>query len=492
MEPPRKFIILTQPRTGSTFACHLLESHPHAYCYQELFSHVEGHSERFNTFLGNLRKEQVGFTSEDLPALVTAYLSAIHSLPGFRAIGFKLLLDQLVKYPSLADWIDAENVHIIHLIRDNPLEILLSKTRARQTNEWHSSKDVAQCSSVLPSGQPLLNELEAIVQTDLDIQHFVRGRRHTTIHYDDLVESPKDALLPSLLALGLGPAGLSSPTKKLNRLPLREAIENFEEVAETLTGTTFEALLENAPAKQTAEKAPPIVFLNIPGTGGESFEHVLRARFGAKSVFMAYPHINGPIENFITQDYRTKKTFQAISGDFTYNILYFMPNGSRFICIIMNPIHRAIRAYSDFIKENNKLLNNKISLADFSSPHSGFNQDNLQTKYIAGAKLDMPCTHEIYEIALHNMQSMNIMVGVKEMKEETRDYFSKIMKPTSNCEIYRKKDIDTRFIGNNEMLALSRHNEFDIKLYAEAVNNLKMLTPDSLPERLELHEGIPA
>lgn len=492
MEPPRKFIILTQPRTGSTFACHLLESHPRAYCYQELFSHVEGHPERFNTFLGNLRKEQVGFSPEDLPALIKAYLSAIHSLPGFRAIGFKLLLDQLVKYPSLTDWIDAENVHIIHLIRDNPLEILLSKTRARQTNEWHSSKDVAQCSSVLPSGQPLLDALEAIVRTDLDIQHFVRGRRHTTIHYDDLVESPKDVLLPSLLALGLGPAGLSSPTKKLNRLPLREAIGNFAEVAETLTGTTFETLLESATAKQTAKKASPIVFLNIPGTGGESFEHVLKARFGAKSVFMAYQHINGPIENFITQDYRTKKTFAAISGDFTYNIHQFMLNGSKFICIIMNPIHRVLRAFSSFIKKSNKLHNNKISLVNFSSPHSGFNQDNLQTKYIAGAKLDMPCTSETYEIALHNMKSMNIMVGVKEMKEETLDYFSKIMKPTSSCKICRQKGIDTRFIGDNEMLALSRHNEFDIKLYAEAVNNLKMPAPHPLPEALELHEGVRA
>lgn len=90
------------------------------------------------------------------------------------------------------------------------------------------------------------------------------------------------------------------------------------------------------------------------------------------------------------------------------------------------------------------------------------------------------------------MKSMNIMVGVKEMKEETLDYFSKIMKPTSSCKICRQKGIDTRFIGDNEMLALSRHNEFDIKLYAEAVNNLKMPAPHPLPEALELHEGVRA
>ena len=133
--PVTRFVVLSTQRSGSTWVVDMLTSHPRVVAYSELFMH------------GGQGTPKVGGSEKDLPYWQTfiadkAAAAVSHARtssgatsarrwterPGVDAVGFKLMYSQLTRIarpltPAL--WL--KRVRIIHLMRRNALDVVLSR-----------------------------------------------------------------------------------------------------------------------------------------------------------------------------------------------------------------------------------------------------------------------------------------------------------------------------------------------------------------------------
>ena len=166
-----KFVILSTQRSGSTFLRTWLNNHPQIRAHDELFLNRVAVEDDFESFLARsaLRKlswsagERIPFlrssirdsflrkTCSDKPisppavAVESEDSKTIFQLEDSlsrctaSAVGFKLMYNQLEEHPSLHRWLIRKNVFVIHLVRTNVIDIVVSRTMAERTGRWHST-----------------------------------------------------------------------------------------------------------------------------------------------------------------------------------------------------------------------------------------------------------------------------------------------------------------------------------------------------------------
>jgi hypothetical protein len=163
---------------------------------------------------------------------------------GCRTIGFKLMYDEARPYPELFLYLRSRRVRVLHLRRENLLDIAVSQmgtTIRAHVHAWHPHQR---------------EDLRIPVDTSVLIPWLVRLERERKvaglllrlsglavhdITYESLMQS--DAALDGALAfLGLpdaAAAGLHCGMLKLAPLSHRAGLANFDEVARLLAGTRF-------------------------------------------------------------------------------------------------------------------------------------------------------------------------------------------------------------------------------------------------------------
>ncbi len=232
----------------------MLNSHPAAVAYSELL--LEGARgkpkwggekdlEFWNDFYDFEHQEQPDASQTEL---LFEYLERVFApRSGCLAVGFKLMYGQFGAYHDLYEYISSKDVTIVHLIRENALDIVLSKETAVQRGVFHS-RDKESTSAIkvrLPVDQ-LITQLVAQRRAVERAKETFRGGglRYMEISYEHLLADEMNfQSILCFLGLPLVSAGLGSPLRKLNLASHRELIENYDAVAELLRGTSFEELL---------------------------------------------------------------------------------------------------------------------------------------------------------------------------------------------------------------------------------------------------------
>jgi LPS sulfotransferase NodH len=228
----------------------MLNSHPRVLAYSELFMH------------GGEGKPKWG-QEQDLPYWQTyargkrrlakpywlwEYLGqAYRERPGIDAIGFKLMYSQLTRIsrplmPAL--WL--KRVRIIHLIRRNALDVLLSKEAgaAREGRLHARDGDTVEQVRLNLDTATLLRRMtlheRAIAGARVRFKRV--GLPYTEVVYEDLA-ADESGFVSLFEFLDVEPAPVSSSLQKLNPSSHEELIENYGEVREALADTEFAALL---------------------------------------------------------------------------------------------------------------------------------------------------------------------------------------------------------------------------------------------------------
>lgn len=172
---------------------------------------------------------------------------AFRERPDVDAIGFKLMYSQLTRIskplmPSL--W--AKRVRIIHLIRRNALDVVLSKeTGAARGGKLHAraGDDVERVRIRLQTDDLLrrmtLHE-RAIEGARVRFKRV--GLPYREVVYEDLAED-ESGFASLFQFLDVEPAPVSSSLQKINPTAHEELIENYGEVRDALDGTKFAAQL---------------------------------------------------------------------------------------------------------------------------------------------------------------------------------------------------------------------------------------------------------
>jgi LPS sulfotransferase NodH len=241
-----RFCILTSQRSGSTWLRSLLDSPPEIRCFGELFLYRPWSTWPDSRFLPfyEFRQKQRGLR----PGITLGYLDGLSHYPGeHQAIGFKLMYNQLATFfPEILYELIRRRYKIIHMVRENQLDVLISQQRRKLTGVAHTTSaeppvcvhlDVSRLWWQLRLHEAMVLSARAFLRLiPLDVQE---------ITYEQL-QSSRDTTLTSisrLLGVQSDKVHYQSDMRKINTSGYRKCIANYEEVNARLCGTRFARLL---------------------------------------------------------------------------------------------------------------------------------------------------------------------------------------------------------------------------------------------------------
>jgi hypothetical protein len=169
-----------------------------------------------------------------------------------RAIGFKLMYDQVRLYPAILVYLRMRAIRVLHMIRTNVLDLFLSRQalqqRSRSVAHARSSAERVETVRVVPvNTSQLLPQLTRLRREQKVARSVLKvlGLAKYEFSYEGALAD--DAILwQALRFVGvqeIGGIDLSPIMLKLAPMSHRDGIANFDEVAETLAGTAFARLL---------------------------------------------------------------------------------------------------------------------------------------------------------------------------------------------------------------------------------------------------------
>jgi len=273
------FILLTFPRTGSTFIRIWLDSHPEIRSHGEVFlghylnedgfalhcrnSYALGgirHSLHFNRVLKRLGARCVP------DRYVDEYLERFYGDPQFPApwvsykentssvgelnkpwAGFKLMYYQLLALPRLGQYIRDKRFAVLHLTRNNLLKQYVSLQRMREKKMSHSTSDVVKASPVTLDVNRMLRHFERMRK---DIrrfrEQFQSHERYCEFSYEEFFADPDAVGVRIAETLGVGQSPMEgAKLKKTSTNRLAGEIANCDEVATALKGAKYESYLDD-------------------------------------------------------------------------------------------------------------------------------------------------------------------------------------------------------------------------------------------------------
>lgn len=253
------FILLATQRTGSSWVQETLNSHPNLKVYTELF--IAGSRgmplwepndiEFLNTYWETHARRPRRLTHH---YWTVRYLQRVFDQPGWAAVGFKYMYDQVRHTPPVLAYAAARRIRVVHLIRRNLLDVVISNQRALHTGIFHMAADgrppipwapaeLDRTRFRLDPGQ-VLGELHRLERERELARRWLRATRTPTVEveYEALLADPR-RFGDILSFLGAEPAELSSGLRKIGTEPRAAVVENLPELEAALAGTPFAGFL---------------------------------------------------------------------------------------------------------------------------------------------------------------------------------------------------------------------------------------------------------
>ena len=241
------FIILTTNRSGSVWVISTLSGFQDVNSQGELFLPRPRVSEkRWDSEFAYTRYiETNGLKIR--PFSVFSYLNALYSRPGI--VGFKLMYAQLGLYPEILAYLIRHRIRVVHLIRQNHLDVLISYAVKAQIGKAH-----------LLSGQSAPEDVRVTLDTKTLVRQmaWLRNKQniarrlltlcklpHIEITYEELLRDQAhfDKIL-NFLSIDPQEQKASSTVVKIRRGGHSDVIRNYDEVKNVLENSHFAALLE--------------------------------------------------------------------------------------------------------------------------------------------------------------------------------------------------------------------------------------------------------
>lgn len=251
------FVVLARQRSGSTWVMDLLNSHPQITGFPELF-----HSDEFGRpavggncelYLWNSYRAAHDWPTGRLARtrLYFQYLDqeVFRARPDFDAVGLKLMYNQSVSSIALPLYLKLRGVRIVHLIRRNSLDAILSAEAVRARGIAHATAgaDVGRLKIPLETHSLRYRLDERAGEIEAARRYCqTLGTPTCELFYEDVVQDVA-SLVPTLELLGVDPdvSRLTSELKKLNATSHRDLIDNYDEIRAVLDGTPYASLLRD-------------------------------------------------------------------------------------------------------------------------------------------------------------------------------------------------------------------------------------------------------
>lgn len=239
MRGSTRFVVLSTQRSGSTWVVDMLDSHPRVSCYGELLlpegtgKHPVGAQDTV-PLSDVLRERRSGSLARHLEGW--RYLDRLYGGQA-ESVGFKLMYAQVRAFPWLLAYLAVRRVKVLHVVRTNKFDQVLSRIVARETDQYH----------VLPGEEVIQGKVrvdvdELVDQMEWEERKVGQFRRLLSllpvpsleVSYESLV-SGETGYETLLRFVGVAPEGdLISRLTRIGSRTYEERIENYDEVRKAL------------------------------------------------------------------------------------------------------------------------------------------------------------------------------------------------------------------------------------------------------------------
>ncbi len=258
-----RFIVVGGPRTGSSMLVQALNSSPRITCFREVFNgrldFVDFSVEGYDNFSSRERT----LRSDDPVRFLRERVFCPHP-ERVRAVGFKFLYGQHWDFPGIMErLIEDRELRVLDLRRHNPLRMLVSFKLAQLTGVW-AQRDAPNLTRAnllqalrhpmrtlqriqrrlpparLPGGGPrprvTISPEECytfMVETNMKTARYDElfgDHPKLTLFYEDMVDRRDDLFAEAQSFLGVEPGPLTVTIRRQNPEPLRELIENYDQL----------------------------------------------------------------------------------------------------------------------------------------------------------------------------------------------------------------------------------------------------------------------
>ena len=244
-----KFVVLTTNRSGSVWLISTLSSLPNVTAQGELFlPRARTGEKRWDSDFACPRFiEAVRDGFEVRPLSVFSYLDTLYRAPG--TVGFKLMYAQLRRYPEILAYLIQRRIRVLHLVRLNHLDVVLSYTVKAKTGKAHvlAGQLVPDDISVELDTQTLIRRLKWLQLQQSLARALLNwcGLVHLEVAYEDLLQGHAQ-FRPIWDFLSLEPTHdmPRSTLVKIRQKGHRQVIRNYDEVRQVMADSEFAGLLE--------------------------------------------------------------------------------------------------------------------------------------------------------------------------------------------------------------------------------------------------------
>ncbi|MCK9532421.1 MAG: Stf0 family sulfotransferase [Gammaproteobacteria bacterium] len=239
----RPFVILGRGRTGSNFLASLLRSHGHVVTFGELFNQARPNHILWEFPGYRSSPADCALRRTDAVAFIERRVFGPHP-PRVSAVGFKLFYYHAREDACQLIWpyLKArQEVHVVHLTRQNLLRTFVSEKVAKQTRLWSIRDDTQAHRNV--SVELDHAELEQAFSTTRAqeracVDYFV-GHPKLELTYEALATDTAHEMERVQTFLGVTPRPLFAKTRKQARMPLAHMVTNYPGLKERFAGTPW-------------------------------------------------------------------------------------------------------------------------------------------------------------------------------------------------------------------------------------------------------------
>jgi LPS sulfotransferase NodH len=241
-----KFVVLTSSRTGSTWLIDLLNRQPGVVAHGELFLDEPRTSPALSSRPDHERFIEVhAYAGIARPRRVFSYLQSLYDPP--KTVGFKLMYGQLRRYPEVLAYLAFHRVRIVHLVRCNHVDVIISEELAKLTGASHVLAGTKYDSpKVYLDPSTLVGRLRKRDKRPAQVRRLARltGCPYLEVTYEALLDGEMEFTRIARFLDAQNPATeLKSSLAKRGNQSHRDAISNYDEVSRLLSSTPFAAML---------------------------------------------------------------------------------------------------------------------------------------------------------------------------------------------------------------------------------------------------------
>ncbi len=241
----QRYMIVCRSRVGSNLLVSLLNSHPDAVCYAEIFGDIT--SGIGGSFQGSTAPA-IALREQQPVDYVEQYIYRKYP-KGIKAAGFKIFYyhartDQWEKvwdyFKSIPD------LKIIHLKRDNQLKVHLSRKIAAKTNKWmaNGAQTAVEDKAVELVKEDCIKDFETTENWQAWVHEFFADHPILDVQYNDLVKDRQATMNKITDFIGLNRATLKSEVRKQNKEHLSDLITNYTTLKKEFEGTRWAGYFE--------------------------------------------------------------------------------------------------------------------------------------------------------------------------------------------------------------------------------------------------------